>query len=220
VKRRFFPTFRGAARPGSNPFVIHQPRKHVMHRSIAPLATPRFSHGIQGKWRLAAATLLAAGAMWGASGSALAHVTLEARSAPVGSYQKLVFRVPHGCNGADTTRVRVRMPDGVVAVKPQPKPGWVLRTQEGDYANPVKLHGSTLKRGVREVDWTGRLSDAWYDEFAVMAYLSDALQPGQVLHFPVVQECGDRAARWIDTSGNADAGNPAPALTLTPAGSR
>lgn len=191
-----------------------------MHRSIVPPENARLSRASRPKWRLAAATLLAAGAMWGASGSALAHVTLEARSAPVGSYQKLVFRVPHGCNGADTTRVRVRLPDGVVAVKPQPKPGWALHTQEGDYANPVQLHGSTLKRGVREVDWTGQLPDAWYDEFAVMAYLSDALRPGQVLHFPVVQECGDQAARWIDVSGAADAENPAPALTLTAAGSR
>jgi uncharacterized protein YcnI len=191
-----------------------------MENAIVPPANSRLSRTRQGSWRLAAATLLAAGVMWGASDSALAHVTLEVRSAPVGSYQKLVFRVPHGCNGADTTRVRVRLPDGVVAVKPQPKPGWALRTQEGDYANPVQLHGSALKRGVREVDWTGQLPDAWYDEFAVMAYLSDALQPGQVLHFPVVQECGDRTARWIDASGDAGTENPAPALTLTPTGSR
>ena len=155
------------------------------------------------------------GALWGMTPSAHAHVTLQLRSAPVGSYQKIVFRVPHGCNGADTTRLRVRMPEGVVAVKPQPKPGWTLQAQTGDYAQPVKLHGSTLKQGVREVDWSGELPDAWYDEFAVMAYLSDALQPGQTLYFPVVQECGDEATRWIDTSGNPDADNPAPALQLT-----
>ena len=166
--------------------------------------------------RLAVGVAMALGVLWGVAPSALAHVTLQVRSAPVASYQKLVFRVPHGCSGADTTRVRLRIPDGVVAVKPQPKPDWTLQTQTGDYAQPVRLHGNTLKAGVREVDWSGELPDAWYDEFAVMAYLSDALQPGQKLYFPVVQECGDDAVRWIDSSGNPDADNPAPALELTP----
>jgi len=164
--------------------------------------------------RFASAAVVVLGALWGIPPDALAHVTLQIRSAPVGSYQKLVFRVPHGCRGADTTRLRVRMPEGVVAVKPQPKPGWTLQTQTGDYVHPVKLHGSLLKAGVREVSWSGLLPDAWYDEFAVMAYLSDALQPGQKLYFPVVQECADEVDRWIDTSGDPAADHPAPMLQL------
>lgn len=164
--------------------------------------------------RLTVGAVIALGMLWGTTPGALAHVTLQVRSAPVGSYQKLVFRVPHGCRGADTTRLRVRMPEGVVAVKPQPRPGWTLQTQTGDYAHPVKLHGSLLKAGVREVSWSGLLPDVWYDEFAVMAYLSDALQPGQKLYFPVVQECADEVDRWIDTSGDPAADHPAPMLQL------
>ncbi len=33
---------------------------------------------------------------------AAAHVTLEKRQAPVGSYYKAVFAVPHGCAGSAT----------------------------------------------------------------------------------------------------------------------
>ena len=33
---------------------------------------------------------------------ASAHVTLERRQAPVGSYYKAVFAVPHGCAGSAT----------------------------------------------------------------------------------------------------------------------
>jgi uncharacterized protein YcnI len=35
-----------------------------------------------------------------AASAANAHVTLERRQAPVGSYYKAVFAVPHGCAGA------------------------------------------------------------------------------------------------------------------------
>lgn len=164
--------------------------------------------------RLVAGAAVALGMLWGTAPGALAHVTLQVRSASVGSYQKLVFRVPHGCRGVDTTRLRVRIPDGVVAVKPQPKSGWTLHTKTGNYVQPVKLHGSLMKAGVREVSWSGLLPDAWYDEFAIMTYLSDALQPGQSLYFPVVQECGDEVDRWIDTSGDPQADNPAPKLQL------
>ena len=34
-----------------------------------------------------------------AASPAIAHVTLEKRQAPVGSYYKAVFAVPHGCAG-------------------------------------------------------------------------------------------------------------------------
>src|SRR5689334_9992517 len=40
------------------------------------------------------------------AGSAVAHVTLENQQAPVASIYKAVFRVPHGCKGKPTNRVR------------------------------------------------------------------------------------------------------------------
>jgi uncharacterized protein YcnI len=39
---------------------------------------------------------------------ARAHVTLEKRQAPVGSYYKAVFAVPHGCAGSATVKLRVQ----------------------------------------------------------------------------------------------------------------
>ena len=47
--------------------------------------------------------------------TALAHVTLETREAPVGASYKAVLRVPHGCEGTATTALRVRIPEGVIA---------------------------------------------------------------------------------------------------------
>ena len=36
--------------------------------------------------------------------------------------------MPHGCSGSPTTAIRVRVPAGIIGVKPMPKPGWQLNT--------------------------------------------------------------------------------------------
>ena len=60
--------------------------------------------------------------------SAFAHVTLETPRAAAGGLYKAVLRVPHGCQGSPTVQLRVRVPEGVFAAKPQPKataPIWI-----------------------------------------------------------------------------------------------
>jgi hypothetical protein len=66
--------------------------------------------------------------------AASAHVTLENAQAPVGAPYKAVLRVPHGCEGAATIALRIRVPDGMIAVKPMPKPGWKIETVHGNYS--------------------------------------------------------------------------------------
>ena len=61
------------------------------------------------------------------TGSATAHVVLESKRAPAGSTYKAVLQVGHGCEGSPTKSIRVQIPEGVIAVKPMPKPGWELR---------------------------------------------------------------------------------------------
>src|SRR6476661_3615103 len=99
------------------------------------------------------------------TGSALAHITLENQGAAIGSTYKAVLRVAHGCEGSPTLKVRVRIPEGVIAVKPMPKPGWDLDSVEGAYKQPYDYYGAPTTEGVREIVWTGRLLDKHYDEF-------------------------------------------------------
>ena len=73
-----------------------------------------------------AAALTAALSSFVLTGPAAAHATLERTEAPADSYYIAVIRVPHGCKGSPTLKVRVQIPDGVMGVKPQPKPGWQL----------------------------------------------------------------------------------------------
>ena len=69
-----------------------------------------------------------------AASPAAAHVSLEKRQAPVGSYYKAVFAVPHGCAGSPTVKLRVQITEGVIGIKPMPKPGCTLETVMGKYA--------------------------------------------------------------------------------------
>jgi periplasmic copper chaperone A len=153
--------------------------------------------------------------------SASAHVTLERQEAPIGGPYKAVFRVPHGCGASPTVKLRVRIPDHVIAVKPMPKPGWQIDTVKAKYDKTYTMfHSVTVAEGVNEVTFTGRLPDDNYDEFVLSVYLTDDLKPGSVLYFPVVQECESGVHRWIEIPESGkdahDYKEPAPGLTLLP----
>jgi uncharacterized protein YcnI len=163
--------------------------------------------------------------------SASAHITLENRQATIGSSYKAVFAVPHGCAGSATIKIRVQIPEGVIAVKPMPKPGWNVETIKGKYAAEYDYHGAKSAEGVKEVVWSGgKLADDNYDEFVISTFLTGALKPNTTLYFPVVQECEQGISRWIDIpeEGHAAHGHdgmhmdmnegksPAPGVKLIP----
>ncbi|MFO1050027.1 MAG: DUF1775 domain-containing protein [Geminicoccaceae bacterium] len=157
------------------------------------------------------------------AGPARAHVTLETTTAPADSTYKAVLRVPHGCEGKSTTALRVKIPEGVIAAKPMPKPGWQLATTTGKYAKGYDYYGTPVSEGVTEIAWTGGdLPDAWYDEFVFRARLT-GLPVDSVVYFPVVQECADGAVdRWIEIpepgKSPDDYESPAPGVKIVPGG--
>ena len=113
---------------------------------------------------------------------ASAHITLETKQATIGSSYKAVFAVPHGCAGSATVKVRVQIPEGVIAVKPMPKPGWNVEAIKGKYAADYDYHGTKLSEGVKEVVWSGgKLPDDNYDEFVVSTFLTGGLKPNTTL---------------------------------------
>lgn len=162
--------------------------------------------------RLFAAVLAAAAAL--SSLPAAAHVVLERREAPAGSYHKAVFRVPHGCSGSPTTAIAVTIPADILVARPQPKPGWQLTVVRQALPQPVKgPHGATIAERIDRIVWEGgSLPDDWFDEFAIQVRLP-ASPAGTLLHFPVEQTCAEGARHWTSTDANHPA--PAPALRLT-----
>jgi periplasmic copper chaperone A len=166
--------------------------------------------------------LLAAAAAIAAlsTSSVSAHITLENREAAIGSSYKAVFVVPHGCAGSATIKIRVQIPEGVIGVKPMPKPGWNVEAIKGKYAADYDFHGTKLSEGVKEVVWSGgKLADDNYDEFVISTFLTNSLKPNTMLYFPTVQECEQGVSRWIDipAEGNPHESKwPAPGVELMP----
>jgi uncharacterized protein YcnI len=153
---------------------------------------------------------------------AIAHITLESQEAKVGSGYKAVLRVPHGCDGSATLSIRVKIPEGLIGVKPMPKSGWTLTTATGKYPKSYKLFHAELNEGVTEIGWAGgKLPDEWYDEFVFTGFLAGDLEAGKTLYFPVVQQCEKGVHRWIEIpagdKSRADYREPAPELKLLPA---
>ena len=163
----------------------------------------------------AAATLAAA-----LAAPVCAHVTLDPPQAAADSYFKMNVRVPHGCEGTATLRVRIQIPAGVLGVKPQPKPGWQLETVKTKLYPPIKdSHGRETTEAVSEVIWSGgKLLDEHYEEFGLHMKLPD--KPDVILYFPTVQECEKGVHRWIEIpeAGKkwGDYKSPAPMLKLGP----
>lgn len=150
---------------------------------------------------------------------ALAHVTLATGEARTGTYYKAVLQVPHGCDGTATQSIRVQIPEGVIGVKPMPKPGWTLSITRGAYAKSYQSHGKAVTEGPKEIVWSGgSLSDDNYDEFVFTSFLAGDFQPGQSVAFPTVQQCAKGEARWdqIATDGQNPHSlkSPAPALRI------
>lgn len=168
------------------------------------------------------ASFVALGVALGGIETASAHAVLAQKEAPIGSSYKAVIQIGHGCEGSATVKIRVRVPEGLIAAKPQPKPGWNLEIISGKYDKAYPYyHGATLSEGVKEIVWSGGpLPDAWYDEFTFVGLLSGDLTPGTTLWFPVVQECEKGVNRWIEIpeagKTSHDYEHPAPGLKLLP----
>ncbi|ARQ02810.1 DUF1775 domain-containing protein [Pseudorhodoplanes sinuspersici] len=154
-----------------------------------------------------------------AGGVAFAHVTLETREAKAGTGYKAVLKVPHGCDGSATLKVRAQIPEGVIAVKPMMKPGWQIETVKGAYGKSYPYyHGVQLTEGVKEIVWSGgKLPDDFYDEFVFASFLAGDLPEGR-LYFPVTQECETGEARWTDIPAQGQDAHalkfPAPAVVI------
>ncbi len=118
----------------------------------------------------------------------------------MGASYKAVFAVPHGCAGSPTVKLRVQIPEGVIAVKPMPKAGWTVDIVEGKYTAGVHLS--------RQQDLLGRQGGGVVRRQACRTTITmnsscrrfspTRSKPNTTLVFPVVQECEKGVSRWID----------------------
>ncbi|WP_437637471.1 YcnI family copper-binding membrane protein [Sorangium sp. So ce854] len=163
--------------------------------------------------------LIVAGLLFAAT-AAQAHISVSG-PAFVGATHEASFGVGHGCDGADTYRVKVQIPAGVTSVRP-------LDSTFGKAVLEKDAEGN-----VTAVVWTKPLADvlpADTNYYKLSLRFKVPETPFKTLYFPTVQTCrtadgAETVAEWVDTSGdhgshgeNPDAPEslPAPALTVLP----
>ncbi|WP_244457978.1 YcnI family protein [Roseomonas fluvialis] len=149
---------------------------------------------------------------------AAAHVSIDPAQAAPHAYVRAALRVPHGCGDAATTRITVRLPEGVTAARPMPKPGWTLVTTPREGAPEPTGHGAVRDLGT--VTWEGgRLPNEHYDEFVLRFRVPNT--PDATLWFAVRQDCeGGASVNWAEIPAEgrrlSDYPHPAAAMRLTP----
>ncbi|WP_027486437.1 DUF1775 domain-containing protein [Allorhizobium undicola] len=150
---------------------------------------------------------------------ASAHATFANGEVKAESYVSAVLQVPHGCDGKATTEVQVTLPEGFIAAKPQPKPGWDLELTKGKYQKSYDNHGKPMTEGLVQVRWkNGNLPDDYYDTFVIYGKVA-GVAPGSSLPFKVVQLCGSEGKVAWDEIAPAGTDphslkNPAPVLKI------
>lgn len=149
-----------------------------------------------------------------------AHSTFVNDTATEESSVVAALQVPHGCEGGlATTEVQVKLPEGFISAKPQPKAGWELEIIKGDYQKAYSNHGKEIKSGPVEFRWkNGNLPDEFYDTFVFQGKVS-GVEAGTELPFKVTQLCADKGTVVWDqiAEKGADAhslANPAPVLKV------
>ena len=145
--------------------------------------------------------------------AAVAHVTVNPNEVAADSFARFAVRVPNERPNADTTKVTVRLPEGLFFVSFQPKPGWKGTVTMEKLDPPATVFGEQVTERVATVTWEGgRIAPGEFDEFGMSAKVPNA--PGRMLVFPALQTYSNgEVVRWI---GPPDADEPASRVTLGP----
>lgn len=176
------------------------------------------------------ARLLAVGALTGTAVLALsvpafAHVTVEPEgTATKGGYAVVDFKVPNERDNASTTKLEVAFPTDhpLASVMPQPVDGWKIDITTSKLAEPVQSHGQSVSEAVTKVTWTADgdgIEPGFFQKFPVS--IGRLPENTDQLVFKALQTYSDKeVVRWIEVpqQGQDEPDNPAPVLTLAPAG--
>lgn len=143
---------------------------------------------------------------------ALAHVTVQPKEAPAGSFSRFVVRVPNERDDAATTKVEMQFPPTLTSVKFQPNEGWQRQVTMKPLDEPLEVHGRQITEVVDTVTWEGgRIPPGEFDEFGFSARLP---QESTAVEFPALQtyDSGE-VVRWIGEPGSDE---PAAQVSVIP----
>jgi periplasmic copper chaperone A len=147
-----------------------------------------------------------------------AHVGVISGPATANTNQEITFGVGHGCDGADTYRVRIEIPAGVGAILP-------LTSDFGKITLEKDAAGVITAVTWQKPDADILPSDSEY--YNLLIRMRTPNQPFRTIYFPVIQTCKKTdgtllTTRWVGKPGDPplpDGGfeEPAASLPLMPA---
>jgi len=145
------------------------------------------------------------------------HISMNPPVSPQG-YGQANIRLPHGCNGSETTAIQVTIPVGISSVKPSKAAGWTLRVDTRPLAVPITSEGgSNITTEVDTLTWTAAtpLPDGEYQDFGVIFRLPPSTD-GTKFYFPTLQTCVVGSTNWsmIPAGNGVRLAYPAPAITV------
>ncbi len=171
-------------------------------------------------------TATAASALLIATGTAAAHVSATTTNSAADGWGLAEFSVGHGCDGAGTTKLEIKMPEGYdfPHVTPYESAGWSPTTTKRKLDKPAEgMHGDS-EEGVDTVVFT-RTGDALPDgtgSIVAMRIHWPKSAAGKDLYFPVAQSCeGGKSTDWNQVPGEGEDADalvtPAPMVAITKA---
>ncbi|MGQ0632696.1 MAG: YcnI family protein [Sporichthyaceae bacterium] len=177
--------------------------------------------------RASAALATAALALGVLAAPAVAHVTVNPKTAEQGGYATLTFKVPNERDDASTTKLEVEFPAEypLSSVSTQPKTGWTVTVEKAPLATPVTGEGEEeITERVAKITWTAaggaEIAPGTFETFPISAGPLPTTTESMV--FKALQTySGGEIVRWIEevAPGSTEEPDfPAPTLKLAPAG--
>jgi uncharacterized protein YcnI len=170
--------------------------------------------------RLGAVGVAAAGLLLLAS-PAGGHVAPDKEEVPAGAFTDVALTVGHGCEDSPTRQVSIQVPEAIVSVTPEVRPGWEIAVEEEQLDEPVGGEGEQVTERISTVTYTAasgnELPPHYRDTFTLGFQAPES--PGEPLFFKTVQRCVEGEIAWIEeyTGEGEEPDNPAPVVMVTEA---
>lgn len=172
------------------------------------------------RWLLPAAVLVGVLAL---ATPAWAHVTVSAPGATRGGGdQEITFRVPVEKN-IPTVQVTIALPTDtpIASVDVLPMPGWSHTEKIAKLAKPIHTDDGDITEAVSQITWTAHDGGLKPGEYGAFTIIAGQLPNVPTLKFAAVQKYQNGSVvNWNQTAapGASEPENPAPVLSLAPAG--
>jgi uncharacterized protein YcnI len=110
----------------------------------------------------------------------------------------LTLLVPHGCGDSPTTEVRMKVPDNVNMILPEPKAGWQIKLTKRKLPEPKKVGRREITEVQDEVIWSG--GSLPIDQAGLFTFVTNFPdKPGERVYFKIIQKCASGEVKWVDT---------------------